>query len=99
MTYDLKLNCHIELSISSSPIQIRLDFSSPAIMVRSNTRGGGLLMSNWWYVVCEREFSNQGQIWIEDAGTPADRAGRAMNLVSILTPSKKGELEGNSKVV
>ena len=82
-----------------APIQIRLDFPSLAIMVRSNTRGGGLLTSSWRYVLCQREFSNQGQIWIEGAGTPADCAGRAMNLVSILTPSRKGELEGNSKVV
>jgi hypothetical protein len=70
------------------------------IMVRSNTRGGGLLTSSWRHVVFEREFSNQGQIWIsEGAGTPADCAGRAMNLISILTPSRKGELEGNSKAV
>ena len=62
-------------------------------------QGGGLLTSSWRYVLCEREFSNQRQIWIEGAGTPADCAGRAMNLVSILTPSRKGELEGNSKVV
>jgi hypothetical protein len=57
-------------------------------------------MSSWRHVDFEREFSNQGQIWIsEGAGTPADCAGRAMNLISILTPSRKGELEGNSKVV
>ena len=41
-------------------------------MVRPNTMGGGLLTSIWRYVVCEREFSNREQIWIEGAGTPAE---------------------------
>ena len=41
-------------------------------MVRLNTMAGGLLTSIWRYVVCEREFSNWEQIWIEGAGTPAE---------------------------
>ena len=36
-------------------------------------QGGGLLTSIWRYVVCEREFSNGGQIWIEGAGTQLSR--------------------------
>ena len=41
-------------------------------MVRPNTMAGGLLTSIWRYLVCEREFSNWEQIWIEGAGTPAE---------------------------
>ena len=41
-------------------------------MVRPYSMGGGLLTFIWRYVVCEREFSNREQIWIEGAGTPAE---------------------------
>ena len=41
-------------------------------MVRSNTKGEGLLTSIWQYVICQREFSNRGQIWIQGTSTPAE---------------------------
>jgi len=49
-------------------------------MVRPNTMGGGLLTSIWRYVVCERDFSNREQIWIEGAGTSAENNEMRENL-------------------
>jgi hypothetical protein len=39
-----------------------------------------LFTSIWRYVVCERDFSNREQIWIEGAGTSAENNEMRENL-------------------